>query len=193
MNPDEPRAKKGKIFVISAPSGAGKSTLCRAVLQHFADIRYSVSYTTREPRGREINGVHYHYISKEDFLNGIEENRWAEWALVHDNYYGTSARILEESVASGCDIILDIDVQGAAQIVRRYPEVVTIFIMPPSPDALKTRMEARGTDSPDVIAKRLKNAVAEMARKEHYRHVIVNDDLNEAVRQLILLIQNYRI
>ena len=185
---EAPARRKGTLFIVSAPSGAGKTTLCRAVLAHFGDIYYSVSHTTRPPRGRERDGVDYFFIPKAEFLRGIEEGRWAEWAEVHDNFYGTSREMLESRLAQGQDILLDIDVQGMAQIVRRYPESVTVFIMPPSMAALKSRMESRGTDAPAVIEKRLGNAEKEIAEKGRYQHIIVNDRLPEAVETLIDLV-----
>ena len=111
--------RPGHLFILSAPSGAGKSTLCRAVLDHFPDILYSISYTTRQPRNGEQDGIHYYFIPKDEFEKGIERGRWAEWAEVHDNYYGTSADYLDRGLNSGQDILLDIDVQGMVQILRR--------------------------------------------------------------------------
>lgn len=189
---EAPVRRKGNLFIVSAPSGAGKTTLCRAVLEHFGDIYYSVSHTTRPPRGQEKDGIDYFFIPKADFLRGIEERRWAEWAEVHDNFYGTSREMLEKHLAEGQDVLLDIDVQGTAQIVRKYPDSVTIFIMPPSLAALRTRMESRGTDTPSVIEKRLKNAEKEIAAKALYRHVIVNDRLPEAVSTMIDLVSACR-
>lgn len=180
---------KGRLFVISAPSGAGKSTLCRAVRSRFPQMCYSISRTTRQPRKGEIDGVDYFFVSQEEFLEGISENRWAEWAQVHDNYYGTSAADIDKSLAAGRDILLDIDVQGARQIVARYPDAVTIFIMPPSMGELQRRLESRGTDSAETIAKRLRNAQGEIAQKEKYRHIVVNDRLESAAAQLFAIIE----
>lgn len=182
----------GSLFIISAPSGAGKSTLCQAVLEQFPDLVYSISYTTRPPRGEEQNGRDYHFIGKKAFEKGIEQGRWAEWAEVHHNYYGTSAEFLDRELAAGRDILLDIDIQGTRQILQRYPEGITIFIMPPSLETLKSRLKARGADSPEVIAVRLNNARDEMDRKDSYRHVIVNDHLPDAVSELIAIFESYR-
>jgi guanylate kinase len=184
--------KPGFLFIISAPSGAGKSTLCDAVLDRFPDLVYSVSYTTRSPRIGEKNGVDYHFIVKDEFEKGIARHRWAEWAEVHDHYYGTSADFLNEELSVGRDILLDIDIQGTRQILQRYPDGVTIFIMPPSLETLKSRLQSRGTDSPEVIAVRLKNAREEMAQKDLYRHIITNDRLTDAVAELITIFENYR-
>ncbi len=183
---------KGHLFIVSAPSGAGKSTLCHAVLKRFPDMVYSISSTTRPPRGSEKDGVEYHFIDTPTFLKGIEENRWAEWAEVHGNYYGTSADMLDRELNRGRDVLLDIDVQGTFKILERYPEAVTIFIMPPTFDTLRERMEKRSADSPSVIERRLGNARFEIAQKDRYRHVIVNDDLQAAVSELNALIESYR-
>ena len=184
--------KTGLLFIISAPSGAGKSTLCRAVRERFADLVYSISYTTRPPRGGEQNGVDYHFIAKGEFEKGIASGRWAEWAEVHDHYYGTSAEFLDRELSVGRDILLDIDIQGTRQILQRYPDGVTIFILPPSLEVLKSRLHFRDTDSPEVIAVRLKNAQEEIAQKDFYRHIITNDRLAVAVAELITLIEKYR-
>jgi guanylate kinase len=185
--PDRP----GLLFILSAPSGAGKSTLCRAVLDHFPDVLYSISYTTRQPRRGEQDEVHYHFIAKDEFKKGIEQERWAEWARVHDNYYGTSADLLDRGLADGQDILLDIDVQGMRQILNRCPAAITIFIMPPSLEILRSRLETRGTDSAEVIAVRLKNAQKEMAQKDLYHHVIINDQLTDSIAELIGIIEKY--
>ena len=183
--------KPGLLFILSAPSGAGKSTLCRAVLDQFPDMLYSISYTTRQPRQGEQDGVHYNFIAKDKFKTGIERGHWAEWAEVHNNYYGTCAELLDRGINGGKNILLDIDVQGMGQILKRYPAGITIFIMPPSLAILRSRLEARGTDSPEVINLRLKNAQKEMAQKNRYRHVIVNDQLAHATAGLIGIFEKY--
>lgn len=183
--------RPGLLFILSAPSGAGKSTLCRAVLDHFPDMVYSVSYTTRQPRQGEQDGVHYNFIAKDKFKRGIERGQWAEWAEVHNNYYGTSAELLDCGLNGGKNILLDIDVQGMGQILKRFPAGITIFIMPPSLAILRSRLEARGTDSPEVINLRLKNAQKEMDQKDRYRHVIVNDLLGHATAELIGIFEKY--
>jgi guanylate kinase len=180
------------VFIISAPSGAGKTTLLRAALERLPDLRYSVSYTTRAPRAGEVNGRDYTFISSAEFEDGIREGRWAEWAQVHGNYYGTSAEVLSQALAEGHDILLDIDVQGAQQICNCFPQSVTIFIMPPSLDVLEARLRTRGTDGPEAIALRLRNARGEMTQKGRYRHVIVNDILSTAVQELVAIIGSYR-
>lgn len=188
----EMKPKRGHLFIISAPSGAGKTTLAKAVLQQFTDMLYSISYTTRKPRAEERDGVDYHFVSKQDFKKGIKKGRWAEWAEVYGNYYGTSAEFIEKSLSSGCDILLDIDVQGTLQILKHYPDSVTIFILPPSMNALRKRLEMRGSDSKAVMEKRLVNAKKEMAQKKMYRHIIVNDKLSAAIEELSAIFKKYR-
>lgn len=190
--PKELNRNLAHLFIISAPSGAGKTTLSRAVLQRFDDILYSVSYTTRESRSGEQDGIDYHFISKSEFRKRIKNDKWAEWAEVHGNFYGTSAEFMDEGLTAGHDILLDIDVQGTLQILNRYPNSITIFILPPSLDTLKNRLESRGTDSTEAIERRLKEAEKELARKDFYRHVVVNDQLSETIEELVSIIESYR-
>ncbi len=185
-------SRRGLIFILSAPSGAGKTTLRQAVLDVFADIHYSVSFTTRALRAGEEDGRDYVVVSVEEFEAGIRAGRWAEWARVHGNYYGTSAEVLERALSAGRDILLEIDVQGARQICARFPGSVTIFILPPSLDELRRRLESRGSDRPESIARRLETASVEMAQTGFYRHVILNDDLPAAVHELIEVMRSYR-
>jgi guanylate kinase len=180
--------RRGTLFILSAPSGAGKTTLCQALRERFPALKYSVSATTRSPRKGERDGIDYFFISREDFRARLEKGGWAEWAEVYGNYYGTSAAFLDRALAAGEDLLLDIDVQGTRQILRMYPDCVTIFIMPPSLEALRERLEKRGTDSPEVIEKRLVSAREEMAQKDLYRHVVVNDSLPEALAELTRLV-----
>ncbi|MFA6008917.1 MAG: guanylate kinase [Desulfobacteraceae bacterium] len=181
--------RKGLLIVISAPSGTGKTTLCRLLMDQFKGISYSVSHTTRKPRAGEIHGTDYHFVTVEEFERMIANQELVEWAKVHDNYYGTSLGFIQQSLDQGRDILLDIDVQGAANIRAAYPEAVTVFIMPPSMEALRERLGKRGTDSPEVIEKRIKNAVTEMEQKDLYRHVIVNDNLETAKNQLFSIVR----
>ena len=123
---------RGHLFILAAPSGAGKTTLCKAILNRYRDMLYSVSYTTRAPRPGEVNGVDYYFISKEKFIKDIENNKWAEWAQVHGNFYGTPAEFLNKSLSKGQDVLLDIDIQGTVQVLDRYADTITFFILPPS-------------------------------------------------------------
>jgi guanylate kinase len=186
------QTKSAHLYIIAAPSGGGKTTLCQEVRKRFPDMLYSVSYTTRKCRGGEQKGVDYHFVSKNDFENGIADGKWAEWALVHGNYYGTSAEFLDKGLSDGRDILLDIDVQGTRQVLKSYPDSVAIFIRPPSLEVLQQRLKARGTDSAESIAIRLRNAEKEMKQQDLFHHVIVNDQLPKAVTELISIIENYR-
>lgn len=182
----------GHLFVVSAPSGAGKTTLCNAVREHIQDLAYSISYTSRPMRDGEKEGRDYHYISEAEFRAGIDQGRWAEWARVHGNYYGTSAQWINRTLDKGKDILMDIDVQGTRQMLDHFAEAVTIFIMPPSEAELERRLTLRGQDDPATIALRLKNASKEMDQKGIYRHIVINDDLQKATLQFIDLIEHYR-
>lgn len=179
--------REGRLFVLSAPSGAGKSTLCRILRQRRPALRYSISYTTRSIRAGEVDGQDYFFIDENAFQEGIATGRWLEWARVHGHYYGTASDFIDRTLAAGFDLLLDIDVQGADQLVQRYPRAVTIFIMPPSLDELRQRLTKRGTDPPDVIAERLRNAREEMAARSRYRYIVVNDQLDQAVEELLAL------
>ena len=183
---------------MSAPSGCGKSTLIDMILQEYGDIVYSISCTTRAPRGEEEDGLDYHFKTKERFEELIGENAFIEYAKVHDNYYGTLKAPIEEVLAEGNSMILDIDVQGAAKVrdyVRALPNTdplkigyVDIFINPPSMEELRARLVGRGTDAQDVIERRLANAEGEMARAGEYMFQVTNDDLALAYRRLCDLI-----
>lgn len=177
-------AGKGKLFVVSAPSGAGKTTLIRQVLKRFETLSYSVSHTTRAPRNNEEDGLDYYFISPAEFEEKIAKGLWLEWAKVHDNYYGTSKFFVKACLQKGKSLLLDIDVQGAQKIMASGLNPVSIFIMPPSFEVLSQRLLNRGTDSKEVIEKRLVNAKTEMARKDRYRYVVVNDDLDTAIKEL---------
>jgi guanylate kinase len=182
----------GSLFIISAPSGAGKTTLCAAVRSRFPDMLYSISHTTRSPRAGETDGKDYYFMTADAFARKIESGGWAEWAKVHGNYYGTSAEFIDQGIRAGKDILLDIDVQGTFKILKRYPDSITIFIMPPSMDVLRQRLEARGTDRQEIIETRMENARQEMAQSVHYRHIIINDNLETAINELISLIERHR-
>lgn len=184
-------SQAGRLYIVSAPSGAGKSTLCRILMERLPELRYSISTTTRPPRDGEVDGRDYFFTDVDTFKAGIQAHLWAEWAEVHGNYYGTSAAFIDHERASGHDVLLDIDVQGAAQLQTKYPDAITIFIMPPSPAILRQRLEKRGTDTPEVMDKRMVNAQQEMAQRDAYRHVVVNDRLEDAVEELVAIYRGY--
>lgn len=188
----EKDCSKGALVVVSAPSGAGKTTLCNAVRHHFNDLTYSISYTTRAPRPGEQDGIDYYFISVPEFKQGIAQDRWAEWAEVHGNLYGTSAQWIQDALDADQTILMDIDIQGARQIVERFPHAVTVFIRPPSIEELERRMRSRATEDEASIALRLSNAREEMAHQEMYRHILVNDDLNRATQEFVDLLEHYR-
>lgn len=174
----------GTLFVVSAPSGAGKTTLIRRVLERVPTLSYSISHTTRNPREGEQDGRDYFFVTVDDFETLIRDSRMLEYANVHGNYYGTSRNFVEETLDQGGSLLLDIDVQGAKQIMASGLNPVSIFIMPPSMNELKRRLEGRGTDAPEVIARRLENAQGEMDARTAYDHVLVNDDLDQAADAL---------
>jgi len=170
--------------VISAPSGSGKTTLVQKLIASFSDLRFSVSYTTRPPRGAERDGVDYHFVTRDEFQEKIRKAEFLEWAEVHGNLYGTSKVETERIRAGGQDILLDVDVQGADQVRKAEPEAVTMFVMPPSFQVLEERLRGRKQDSPEVIEARLAGARREIDRYRDYHYVLVNDDIEETAELL---------
>jgi len=173
-------AIRGGLIVVSAPSGAGKSSLIERALTRVPDLQYSVSYTTREARGPERNGVDYHFVPEDEFLSMRERGEFIEWARVHGHLYGTKASAIEAEMAGGRDVILDIDVQGAEQIRDKMREAVTIFVLPPSRKVLVARLSRRNLNAADDLARRLFNASNEVGKFEEFDYVIINDDLERA-------------
>ncbi len=176
--------KKGIIFVISSPSGGGKTTICRKILSDSPDLAYSISVTNRHPRSGEKEGKDYFFISDKEFARRIEKGEFSEWAEVHGHCYGTPRSFLENSLSSGRDIILDIDVQGALRIKKEYREACLIFILPPSLKPLATRLKARGTDDKKEIEKRLARAKEELTFLKDYDYAVVNRSLSRAVEEV---------
>lgn len=184
--PGTPAATRsqGIALVLCAPSGTGKSTLVKLLLQECGNLTFSVSCTTRAPREGEQNGVHYHFISQEEFLRRRDSGDMLEWAEVHGNYYGTSKTVVQDVLDKGTDLILDIDVQGAMQVREKIPGACLVFILPPSRQELEQRLTGRGTDAPEVIAKRLANAWGELEKAPGFDYLVVNDDLENAKKRL---------
>ena len=181
------------LFILSAPSGAGKSSLISALLNKHSDMKVSVSHTTRSPRPGEENGVHYHFVSVEEFKALIEKNDFFEWAQVFDNYYGTSKQAIETQLAAGIDVFLDIDWQGAQQIRKLVEDVETIFILPPSKEELESRLTNRGQDSSEVIAGRMAKAQSETSHYNEYDYVVVNDDFDTALAEIETIVMAKRL
>jgi guanylate kinase len=175
----------GLTLILSAPAGAGKSTLTGRLMAEEAALRLSISATTRAPRGAEVDGTHYYFLDRATFEVRREAGEFLEWAEVHGNLYGTPRAPVEAALAAGADVLFDIDVQGAAQVAAKAPDdVVRVFILPPSHQELRRRLESRGTDSPDAVARRLANANREIERCGEFDYVLVNDDLDEALASL---------
>ena len=179
--------QRGVVLLISGPSGSGKSSICRGILED-ERVVFSVSATTRSPREGEVDGVHYHFLSKEEFERRIRGGEFIEWAEVHGKRYGTTRDSIEGAAVAGRAVLLDIDVQGARQLRGSYPRAVTIFLLPPSPAALEQRLAARGTEVSSDLELRLRTACSEIAEAGAYDHVIVNDDLAAAAGELRSLV-----
>lgn len=177
-------ARQGILFIISAPSGAGKTTLAFRLFQAIPDLRPSISYTTRALRKGEVDGRDYHFVSEDHFVRMRDADAFAEWAHVHDFFYGTPRAPVDEAIAKGRDLLLDIDVQGAKQLKGLYPEAVSLFVLPPSWQVLEQRLRGRGTDSEAVITRRLHRAREEAHAFPMYDYWIVNDDIDRAVSLL---------
>lgn len=184
---------RGNLFILSAPSGAGKSSLIGALLKKHGDMKVSVSHTTRSPRPGEENGVHYHFVSVDEFKALIEKNDFFEWAQVFDNYYGTSKQAIESQLAAGIDVFLDIDWQGAQQIRKLVDDVETIFILPPSKEELESRLNNRGQDSAEIIAGRMAKAQSETSHYNEYDYVVVNDDFDTALTEIETIVMAKRL
>ena len=181
------------ICIISAPSGSGKSTLVNELLKLVPDLDFSISYTTRAPRGSEQNGKQYHFVSREEFEQMIRNNQFLEHANVFGNYYGTARRFLEEAKEKKHDLLLDIDVQGAEQMKRKLPEAVSIFVLPPDRKTLESRLRKRSEDTEEVIARRLVTASREIGNYDKYDYILINDDLEESIERLQSIVLSERL
>lgn len=183
----------GILYIVAAPSGAGKTTLVRLLLEHDEQVKLSVSYTTRAPRPGERDGCDYHFVAVPDFLAMRERGDFLEWAEVHGNYYGSSRVWLEQEMAAGQDVLLEIDWQGAQQVRRVFPSAVGIFILPPSLAELERRLRGRGSDNAEVIARRLAAARDEMRHVGEFEYVIINNELPEALGDLLAAVRASRL
>ena len=172
------------ILVLSAPSGGGKTSLARALVARRNDVEITVSHTTREQRPGEVHGVHYYFVEKVDFETMIEKDDFIEYARVFDNYYGTSIKAMENLISRGKHAILDIDWQGARNVRRKYPDAISVFVMPPSTEALEQRLRERRQDSEEIIARRMRDAANEMSHKDEFDIVITNDDFENTADEL---------
>lgn len=182
------RRERGRLIILSAPSGAGKTSLAKALVQRLPDTVISVSHTTRPPRPGERDGVDYYFVDRETFERMVAGGRFLEYARVFDHYYGTDRRAVESQLAAGRNVILDIDWQGARRVREQLPEAVSIFILPPSLAELERRLRGRAQDSDAVIARRMRDAVAEMRHYDEYDYVVVNDDFEAALGDLAAIV-----
>ncbi len=184
----------GSLIVVAGPSGAGKSSIVQRALNRIDRLKFSVSFTTRNPRSNERNGVDYFFVSREEFLAHRDRDEFLEYAEVHGHLYGTSQSQITSSAQDGTDVILDVDVQGADQIRRRMPEAITVFILPPSREAVEERLIARNLNAPEDIERRMANASAEVQMYKDFKYVIVNDDLDRATAALeaIIIAERHR-
>ena len=176
--------QEARLFVVAAPSGAGKTTLVKELVKRNPDLRFSISYTTRKKRRTEVDGVDYLFVDLDTFEQKRSEGEMLEYAQVFDNYYATSRSQVEQNLAAGHDVLLEIDWQGARQVRDAMPECVTVFILPPSLRELERRLRDRRTDSPEVISRRLRDALSDMSHWDEFDHIIINDDLQQAVTEL---------
>jgi guanylate kinase len=179
-----PATRNGQLWVIAAPSGAGKTTLARKLVEHDPSLKFSISYTTRAPRASEIDGRDYFFVSKTKFLEMVRDDAFLEHARVFDNWYGTGREHVAKLLAAGSSVVLEIDWQGARQVREGAPGSRSIFILPPSVTELERRLRGRQTDSEDVIARRLKDALGDMTHWDEFDHVIINDDFDAALDRL---------
>ena len=193
MSSSAPTEAPGNLFVVAAPSGAGKSSLVKALLELDSHVQPSVSHTTRPPRGQEKHGREYFFVSEGEFDHMVLSDAFVEWAHVHGRRYGTSKKMIEDRIAHGADVILEIDWQGALQIKRIFANAVLVFILPPSWEELRSRLERRGEDSPEVIETRLANAAAELAQCREFDFVIINELFERALFDLKAIVHSQRL
>jgi guanylate kinase len=186
--------RKGLIFILSSPSGAGKTTIYKNILAQDKEIKPSISVTTRQPRPNEIDGQDYFFISRENFAKKLDNNDFIEYAEVFDNYYGTPREPVDRYLSEGIDILFDIDWQGTQQVQEKYPQdIVRVFILPPSIEILETRLKTRGTDSPDIIERRMQEALLGISHFAEYDYVIINDNLEKSIQDIYAILRAERL
>jgi guanylate kinase len=183
----------GSLIVVSAPSGAGKSSLVKALIASMENVQVAVSHTTRVPRPGEVNGEHYHFVDPDRFRQMVAEDAFLEHAQVFDNYYGTARQSLQAPLRAGCDLILEIDWQGARQVAELFPDAISLFIAPPGLEALRDRLVARGQDDAAVIERRMRDARAEMSHANEFDYLLINDVFDEALAQMRCLVSAVRL
>lgn len=186
------RKKEGLIIVISAPSGAGKTTLCKRLLQALPFLTYSVSFTTRQPRKNEIEGIDYYFVSTEEFKKMIERKEFVEWTEVHGEFYGTSSTFLNKIIEAGKDAILEVNVEGGTNIKKHYSQATLIFVLPPSWEELEKRLKTRGTETDEKIKKRMGRAKKEVEYVGYYDYLVINDNINNTLQDLLAIIRAER-
>ena len=180
--------KRGMLVLYTGSSGVGKGTIMKELLKRDPNIRLSVSNTTREPRKGEIDGVHYNFVTKEEFEKLIEADGYLEYAMYCDNYYGTPKKQVEDMLEQGFDVFLEIEVQGGLQVMKKYPDILSIFVLPPSLEILEKRLRERATEDNETIEKRLKEAEKEISFKDRYKYNVINDELEEAVNEILKIL-----
>ncbi|AGB40825.1 guanylate kinase [Halobacteroides halobius DSM 5150] len=180
--------QKGNLFILSGPSGVGKGTVLDALLKDYNDICYSISTTTREPRKGEVDGEDYFFASEDEFKSLVKKDEFLEWAKVHNNYYGTPKKYVDKTLEAGQDVILEIDIQGAKQVRDKFDGGIFIFLAPPSLKELESRINKRGTETKDAIATRLENANKELEEKKNYDYLVVNDQVEDAIKKIEAII-----
>jgi guanylate kinase len=184
---------QGNLYIVSAPSGAGKTSLLKVLLERDPTLKLSVSHTTRTPRPGEVDGVHYHFVSVDEFMHLAGEGAFLEQAQVFDNFYGTSQVAVQSLLDEGSDVVLEIDWQGARQVRKLFPEAISIFIVPPSVAALRERLGNRGQDDDEVIERRMRDARSELSHYAEYDYLVVNDDFDVAVAELQCIVRAERL
>lgn len=187
------QSNQAQMFIVSAPSGAGKTSLVRQAIDELRELTVAVSHTTREQRPGEVDGVHYHFVSRDQFKDMIDSDQFLEYAEVFGNFYGTSMESVNSALGAGLDVILEIDWQGAKQVRKKLSEVISVFILPPSRNTLIERLQGRGQDSADVIQQRTAEAVLEMRQYHRADYLIINDDFDDALAELKAVILSHRV